>query len=692
MTHKLRYAGIPLIVLVALWFFWAMHHYTEGGLSMPLDDSFIYFNFARNIAGGYIMSWTPGGGFSSAATSVPYAFALALGHAIGFKGELLVLWAFLLGVGCAISAFFLVIDLVRTCMTDGDRPWMGIVAGGLFVLSGFLAWGYLSGMEIPLFCVTMLATLFYAHRALEGDDEARSRARMPLAIWGGLLGLMRPEGFILAILLVALLVVRPALQGDRQGWKRGLGWAGLLVPALALLAITFALTDHVASAAMLQKSYFYEPAMTPYMFLNLTTRNIAKVAVGLYSGLYFYDGSPLLMTPLFFLGLVPAVVSEARARKPGIAWLSAAWFLVGSLSTMMSLSSDDHHFRYQIPFYHLYLVWSAVGMAALIGAARLRWKLAAWPVAGFFLAASALSLPRWADTYGMNSKNIYEQQIRMARIIDRILPQDALVGINDAGAIPYFSNRRTFDVLGLATEGQSRWFRSGPGSLYERFENLDARERPDYFAIYPEWFHFKEIFTARIASVRLKDNTICGADEKTLFRADWTVLGRGHRPGFPHAKGLDLVDRVDVADLDSEEAHGYRGPAITSYGAFPYPEPGQEPPRSREEAESILWGPVVADGGRRTTYSSTSQSMTVSLDGSRSAVIVARVECRDLPATIHVSINGTRAGEWRLEPSPGFGEPESLLPAAHLEDGKNRIGLEYEGEASAIVHHLWFYQ
>jgi hypothetical protein len=443
---------------------------------------------------------------------------------------------------------------------------------------------------------------------------------------------------------------------------------------------------------MLQKSYFYEPAMTPYMFLDLTTENVAKIATGLYSGFYFYDGSPLLLTPLFFLGLVPALVREARDRSPGLAWLSAAWFLLGSLSTMMSLSSDDHHFRYQMPFYHLYLLWSVTGVVGLVRAARHRWKLIAWPVSAYFVLVTALSLPRWADTYGMNCKNIFDQQIRMARIIDRVLPEKALVGINDAGAIPYYCDRRTFDVLGLATEGQSPWFRSGPGSLYERFENLERGERPDWFAIYPEWFFFKEIFTQKIASVRLSDNTICGADEKALYHADWSVLGRGESPGHPHAAGRSLVDAVDVADLDDETEHGFDGPPATVYAAYPYPEPGQEMPRTKEEAENLRWGPVVADGGRRLSYVATSLQADVTLEGGKDVVIAGRVECRDLPATLHVTVNGERVGEWRLSPSPGFAEPESLLPAGTIEDGQNRIGLEYEGEAATAVFHLWFYQ
>jgi hypothetical protein len=511
-------------------------------------------------------------------------------------------------------------------------------------------------------------------------------------VWGSLLSVLRPEGLVLSLLLAAVIVARPLLRGDRRAAARRLPWLALAAPGLAWILVTWALTGHLASSAMMQKSYFFEPAMDPYMLFNLTTQNIAKVATGLYSGYYFYDGSPLLLTLLFFVGIVPALMDEARARRPGIGWLSALWFLVGGLSTMMSLSSDDHHFRYQMPFYHIYLAWSAAGVVFVVRKASQVWRPAALALVFWFLFVSVLSLPRWMDTYGMNSKNIYEQQIRMARIIDSILPEDALVGINDAGAIPYFSGRRTFDVLGLATEGQSRWFRSGPGTLYERFENLGDHERPGWFAIYPDWFFYEEIFTRKVVSIRLKDNTICGAAEKALFKADWSVLGRGHRPWMSHETAGEMVDRVDVADLESERAHGYDGPDNSVYDAAPYPEPGQEPPRTREDAEKLEWGPVVADGGRRSTYGQPRQRMVVALDGDHDAAIVGRIRVDQLPGRLFISVNGEQVGEWRLSPSQIFVEPESLLPAHHLADGDNTIALDYEGDGSVVLYHLWFYQ
>jgi hypothetical protein len=52
---------------------------------VPLDDVYIYFDFARSTARGCVLCWTEETGFSTGATSPPYALVPALGWAIGFR-------------------------------------------------------------------------------------------------------------------------------------------------------------------------------------------------------------------------------------------------------------------------------------------------------------------------------------------------------------------------------------------------------------------------------------------------------------------------------------------------------------------------------------------------------------------------------------------------------------------------------
>ena len=60
--------------------------------------------------------------------------------------------------------------------------------------------------------------------------------------------------------------------------------------------------------------------------------------------------------------------------------------------------------------------------------------------------------------------------------------------MNDTGAIAYLSNRRTFDVCGLTTAGEARYWVAGAGSRFEHYERLGARRLPTHFIVYPNWF------------------------------------------------------------------------------------------------------------------------------------------------------------------------------------------------------------
>ncbi len=64
---------------------------------MPLDDAYIHFQYARQLADGEPYVYNPGEAPTSGATSFIYPYVLAVGYLLGFKGLNLGLWA--MGVG-----------------------------------------------------------------------------------------------------------------------------------------------------------------------------------------------------------------------------------------------------------------------------------------------------------------------------------------------------------------------------------------------------------------------------------------------------------------------------------------------------------------------------------------------------------------------------------------------------------------
>jgi hypothetical protein len=656
------------IILLSLAFYWAVLFYTRGRLSLPLDDSFIYFQLAGNTARGHIMEWTAGGGFSSAATSPLYVFILAAGYAAGLQGDLLILWALVIGTSCFAASFFLLAALGRRLLPADIHPAAVWLAPLLFILSGTQAWAYLSGMETGLFALVMLAALLEALRVMDGGGGGRP---WRLAVLGGLLSLLRPEGLFLSLMLAGVLIWRSAAGGDRASRTRSAAWLLMAAPGILWILLVVALTGQSAPAPVMQKSYLFDPQITPYLFFANTFQNIRSTLDTVYLG----GHSPPLFAAAFCVGLLPVIYEEIRKRLPGKGVLMGLWFFVGGLSTMMSIHSSFHHFRYQIPFFNIYLLCGSLGMAALFDAAGRRLRPMVAALAGFFILVQLLGLPRWIDTYGMNSKNIFDQQIAMGKYIAENLPEDATVGLNDAGAIPYYSGRKCFDIVGLGTEGQSRWYRSGPGSVFEGFERLSRADLPGYFAVYPAWWFNPDILAEKIHDINLPDNTICGDAYKALFRADWSILGSGSRPLMEHAAAGKPVDSVDVADLDSEKTHAYRGSKRTVYTSLP-PIPGLG---------------KMADGGRKIPCRQQAETMTVSFDKGKSLVMVGRFLAAGSAVSLGVTVNGAAAGTMEVADAAGWQEPELVIEAPAPGPGEAVVRIDCSGQDPYHSYHYWFY-
>jgi hypothetical protein len=137
------------------------------------------------------------------------------------------------------------------------------------------------------------------------------------------------------------------------------------------------------------------------------------------------------------------------------------------------------------------------------------------------------------------------------------LPEAARLGVNDTGAIAYFSGRRTFDVVGLTTAGEAKYWTAGSGSRFEHYEKLPSEGRPTHFIVYPEWMAVDPIL-GQVLTWRTVHHTILGGATMLAATARWDLLGSGEAPRGPAVAERVLVDSLDVADLESEKAHAYQ--------------------------------------------------------------------------------------------------------------------------------------
>jgi hypothetical protein len=553
--------SLLLVFAVGVVFLASMLRATGGRPSLPLDDSFIYFQYARQAAAGHPFVYQPGEAPTTGTTSVPWMVVLSLGSLLGFDGKAMIFLAMILGglllAACVRLAGNAELQLARAAGEDAPPRALGMPLAALLVLlSGPLHWGAWSGMEIAYFAAAVVWTFAEVSRHA-------GRPAMRAALAAAVMATARPEGALLALVLVASWAVRALL--DREA-RAGLGWAALPFAASFLQPLlNLALTGDARSSGLLAKTLLSLPGADAADVLRIALLRAASLAAALFGGiapfadgrgLYAYESEgAVLWTPpgaglLFLIGVLPEAAREWRERQPAAALVALAWICVLLVSTSALEEPDAHFSRYQMPILPVFLIWTA------IGARRVGQRLAEG-VRGWLAATAAVSVAFYAAAYGDNCQDIDRMQVRLGETLAETLPPDAVVAINDAGALAYFSGRRTLDLVGLTTPGMAGLWPQGSGVVWESLEARAPRDRPSWFCFFPNWFELDDLgVLRRVGSVRLLAPSIVDA-EKVLATCDWTLAGSGDAPRLG-APGSRVVDRLDVADPTSERVHRFR--------------------------------------------------------------------------------------------------------------------------------------
>ena len=237
-------ALLPLLP-VALGSMWLRRqHAINGELGFPLDDPYIYFQFARNLATGHGFAFNPGE-LTPGATSPLWVLMLAACRALGLPIEAS---ALALGIGLVAAAAWLTYDVGRRA---GLAPYAGLLAGIAVAAGGRATWASLSGMEIRHAMVAGLAVVRIQQSRWEG---ARRGAALALAV--GLAAAARPELMLLAPLALALEAWR-----TRGAWRPG-PWISfaLVFAATVLPYMAFSL----ATTGRPLPNTFYAKAVLPF--------------------------------------------------------------------------------------------------------------------------------------------------------------------------------------------------------------------------------------------------------------------------------------------------------------------------------------------------------------------------------------------------------------------------------------------
>jgi hypothetical protein len=599
-----------------------------GRPAVPLDDVFIHFQYARRLAEGAPFRYT-GDAISTGATSLVWPALLAPFWKLGARGLSLVWAAWALGTvahaGVAIDTALLARRL--TSKTGA------LAAGAMCLAFGPFAWFAWSGMETMALAWVLVRGVRLAAEVLDRASEPRIAQ---LAALGFVAPLVRPEGALVSAVAALAIALRT------EGKRRALAAVPLLGCAV-LPAVFFALTGDPAGTTARVKWLVYNPYFDAGRLAGQIGYHARLLVTDVWNG---GEWTWILVPPglaiAFLLGAL-ALVRSAR-RAPWAAGLTAV-LLAATFATCSYQSFLWNRVRYAWPFVPAGFVMCAcfaheVGL--LLGRARPALRMAT-PILGLGLAARlAAELPSSLGDLSQSAAAVDQQQVKLAEWVRVSLPADAIVGVNDTGAIAYIGEHRTFDIVGLTTPGEGPAWVAGPGSRYERYERLPRAELPSVFLVYPEWFGCDALLGQELASATVYDHAILGGDTMSAHAASFSLLGAGALPEAPPPG--ELADEIDVADLESEAAHGFElGDAWDTDNI------------ARAFGQRI-------DGGRAARAR---DSFRASIPTQRAARLVLRLGA-DEPLRVRVLADGEEAGTL-IVPASAWTDLEIPLPASRAD-------------------------
>lgn len=622
---------------------------TGGEPAVPLDDSYIHFQYARAWAELHPFTYAEGAR-APGATSLLWPVVLAPFWALGFKGSALCWIAWLFGFA---SLGFLAVETFRLARGIVE-PMVAVAAGAMVITFGGLVWCAGSGMEVVPFAWLLTRSARVA-ATMEDRSAMTPRLRGELIALGIVTPMMRPEG-----LLATGMVMAALWRGGEKRWLALPMLGPLSAPVLNWLS-----TGQAASTTALVKWLPSSPYYAGVRLWGAIAQNLELLFGTLLDG----EQWAALFVPagaryLAWVAL-PALVIVAWKRR---AEFRGAMALIVALGILIPTTYDSflwNRLRYLWPFAPGWFVaLAALGQGLGDAAARFRQDLRALGVlvAGSVVGAFAGQLSRSIDDLAVSADAIRQQQVSLGRWAKDGLPKGALIGVNDTGAVAYFSEKPVFDIVGLTTKGEARYWVGGAGSRFEHYEHMDKAALPTHFIVYREWMAIDPLLGQELTH-RYVNASILGGTTMSAHVADYSTLGSAELPSSDLGKPLD---RVDVADLESESTHGYELFWATQQDC------------------NVFESGARADGGRAHRTLDRFRLELVA-----NGILVARVAAEEA-MSIEVKVDGQPVGSLSASGIESWDEVNVTLPPA-LSSGLHRVELfAPEGKTFAALSYWSF--
>lgn len=628
----------------------------------PLDDGWIHMVYARSFAEHGQLWYNPGipeSGMTSPLWAITVGSVWAVFGTIGLG---IVATAKFLGITFAILSGWLTMRIVWQ-FTHQRR--LGIFAGALVAIEPSYAFASVSGMEVQLFSIISLAAVWMF---LQG------RLRTTGVLFG-LMVLARPEGYVVFGIAIATAIARRMWQRDRLELVNNEDVRELmaLVIPTVLLGGAWSAFNYTVNGTPWPNTYLaksQEMGLIPF-------ENAFNVMQGYYHHLSFFAGVAFPVTMLAVtIGAVWVIRTYSFAGAPLVLTPVGMTYAV---STSFPLTSDGWNF-----FTRRYLdaIIPILVILMIVGFLRIWRKFQYWRetrapedqreahIFNFGLNivfAAAVVLPfvalpsdwqRLSEDYSWNSKNVHDIDVGMAKWIDENLPADARIGVGDAGAMRFFGNRQTYDLVGLNTSSAI----GRPPLEYAEEKKLDYLFV--FRSIYFDSWHFAD----PIHTIEVDRNTILGGSQMRAYAADYETAIEFVDSTLPvdaellkrEISVIDVVDPGNGAAIPaySEAAHSYK---LEGAGSVV------------ERSFRTVQSGIIND--QATTFTGSEQFTVNSVPGE--LLVVAKRYDAALRGAIRVFADGIEVGEWQLSDRDFFFGVDSFdIPGSFITSTKTQLTFE----------------
>lgn len=398
-----------------------------GPLGFRLDDAWIHMVYGRELLQNGFLAYNDGVP-STGCTAPLWAAFVAAAHALFGAGGVDRVVGAVLTLGVALHGVVTLAAQQLAFRASGHRP-TALGAAVLVALATPCAAAALSGMEVTLAAALLLL----------GVEAALARRPALTGVWLGLAFLTRPEAAVVGVITFAhLLAARP--RGTALA-----PWAGRFLAAPAAVGTAWIGWNLFASGRPLPATFYAKSSVDAVNFLARVQTAWAEMLPAI----------PPFTLPLAWIALLGLPLAVRAGFGPrGAGWLplaAGAGFVLTNLTILNPVDpAAFYHERYLLPGVPLLLValaTGAFGFRAVLPAA-----IGAVPAAllGVVALIGAMSTVGPESRHLHNDvRNINEVQRTLGEQIATHVAREEWVATSDAGAIRYFGDHPTLDVIGL---------------------------------------------------------------------------------------------------------------------------------------------------------------------------------------------------------------------------------------------------